>query len=99
LPLDVTADAGDNLVPESALLKVELGLMYRWSFNRGANVDVDGFIDFDVDVDLLEDASLRCDIEDRMEMSDIRRRGKQECGKDQWIVMDWILDVGFPMVW
>jgi hypothetical protein len=54
LPLDVTADAGDALVDESALLKVELGLMYRWSFNRGANVDVDGFIDFDV-----EDASLR----------------------------------------
>jgi hypothetical protein len=50
LPLDVTADAGDALVDESALLKVELGLMYRWSFNRGANVDVDGFIDFDVDV-------------------------------------------------
>ena len=85
----VTADL--DLGPESALLKLELGFN-RWSFNRGANVD------FDFDVDRLEDASLRCDIEDRMELSDIRRRGKQEGGKDQWIAMDWILDVGFPMV-
>jgi hypothetical protein len=46
-----------------------------WAMNHGANVD--GV----VDVDLLEDASLRCNIKDLMEVSTFGGMGNRNVGR------------------